>query len=87
MYLLMVAYLHLASIVFLFVKELDFSVVQNEPNRHTYLSINMQEYGPRVPVFLEALKVSILLRTSAKRLLYVNEDDRVIATMDLWSAP
>jgi hypothetical protein len=42
-----VAYLHLASIAFLFVKELDFTIMQNEPNRHRYLSIYMQECGPK----------------------------------------
>lgn len=26
------AYLHLASIVFLFIKDLDFTIVQSEPN-------------------------------------------------------
>jgi hypothetical protein len=45
--LLKVAYLHLASIAFLFVKELDFTIMQNEPNRHRYLSIYMQECGPK----------------------------------------
>jgi hypothetical protein len=47
---------YMASIVFLFINELDFTIVQNEPNRYidTFQSI-CRSAGPRALVLLEAL--------------------------------